>query len=537
MLLLLLLTFSVLQSFALTDSLRVYSDEHPLVYVDDSHQWPFSFINDEGQPDGFCVDLVRMLMNELHIPYVVRLKSAQDVLEDMKEGEGDFTFGLSTGVGEKSWFYGRHPITLLTQSVVTPQGKPVAIKSFRDLNKAGEDVTVADRSLCHRLMQDYGWDDHALVTHDMQEAIRQVSKRKQGQIVWNTLGLKWLIHYYGISDVELTPVNMPHGEYKLMSGSRQLIQRLDSAYVSLYMADKVVPLQDKWFYPEHLEQDTPRWVWYLTALAILLLLIAVVYILNYRIQNKRVTEASNRLNRRLSLVVETSKVRIWTYDAETGLFAWHNENGQVAYTYTMEEFSHRYSEDDFKHLKDAIYRLVGQQKDAHGHEEEQETLELKAKDVEGGDHELHDFVIVLSVLRRDKSGKPAVIIGIKKDVTERLRLKRLEDERTLRYWSIFYSQDTAVILFDKEGWLEDINPKASEICQRHSDDIIKEHIHLNDFLGTSFTDLSTADKCRGTLTISQTPVEYQLKTVFNDNGELLGIFAFFRETTNDKKSE
>ena len=118
-----------------------------------------------------------------------------------------------------------------------------------------------------------------------------------------------------------------------------------------------------------------------------------------------------------------------------------------------------------------------------------------------------------------------------------MRLKRLEDERTLRYWSIFYSQDAAIIYFGKDGYLQNINPKASEICQRHSDDMIDEHIHINDFFKTSFTDLSTVDKYQGVQKVYQANIEYQLKTVFNDEGELLGIFAFCREATNNPKSE
>ena len=109
-------------------------------------------------------------------------------------------------------------------------------------------------------------------------------------------------------------------------------------------------------------------------------------------------------------------MRIWTYDVNDQLFSWRDENGRVAYTYTLEEFSKRYSQDDFIHLKDALDRLISQHKDAKGHEEEQVTLELKAKDMEDGDNEVRNFLVVVSVLRRDEHGKPSVLIGTKKPV-------------------------------------------------------------------------------------------------------------------------
>ena len=100
-------------------------------------------------------------------------------------------------------------------------------------------------------------------------------------------------HYYNIDNVVLTPVDMPHGSYRFMSNDQHLLDLLDDAYAKLYMAGKITPLQEKWFYPEHQESETLRWVWYLTAMAGLLLLIAILYILSNWIQNRRITVASN----------------------------------------------------------------------------------------------------------------------------------------------------------------------------------------------------------------------------------------------------
>ena len=36
-----------------TDSLRVYTEENPLVYEDVWDLWPYSFLNDNGEPDLF----------------------------------------------------------------------------------------------------------------------------------------------------------------------------------------------------------------------------------------------------------------------------------------------------------------------------------------------------------------------------------------------------------------------------------------------------------------------------------------------------
>lgn len=513
---------------AQADSTRVYTQEHPLVYEDAYDLWPYSFLNEKGLPDGYNIDLIGLLMDKLNIPYIIKLKPQQEAFQDLKSGVSDLTLGLAAGFHDEYGRYGRNAITLFTQSVATPKSSPVAIKTFRDLSKPDVKVIVNDSSLCYHLMLDYDWDEHIIVSNDIKEAIQQVNDKEEGQIVWNTLSLKWLIQHYHLNNLQLTPVNMPHGDYKFMSNDQQLLDLLDKAYSDLYLDDKITPLQDKWFYPEREEPTTPDWEWYFTWLAVVFLAIAIIYTVIYMLQNRRVSAANTKLNRRLALIMETSKVRIWTYDVKEHTFAWHNDNGQIACTYTKEEFAQRYSDDDFDRLKEALDRLISQHKDARGHEEEEIKLELKAKDVEGGDNELHDFIVVVSVLERDKSGKPSLIIGTKKDVTEQHRIKQREDERTLRYWSIFYSQDTAIFYFNKDGYIQDANLKACEICHCNSDDLIKEHVHINDFFHTKLSDFRHTSGYHAIRKFEETRVECQMKPVFNDEDVLLGIFVFCR---------
>ena len=122
--------------------------------------------------------------------------------------------------------------------------------------------------------------------------IQQVSAREEGQIVWNTLTLKWLIHRYLIDNLQLTPVNMPHGEYKFISNDQELLDLLDEELTKLNVAEELKPLQDKWFYPEHLQKETPEWVYYVSAAAALLLLIMLVYTISYRMQSYRLNKAN-----------------------------------------------------------------------------------------------------------------------------------------------------------------------------------------------------------------------------------------------------
>lgn len=96
--------------------------------------WPYAFLNENGEPDGFNVELIRMLLGELKIPYVIKLKEKQDAFEDLRDGKSDLILGLSAGYHDAYGLYGENPVTLFTQSVASPKDRPVEIHSFKDLS-------------------------------------------------------------------------------------------------------------------------------------------------------------------------------------------------------------------------------------------------------------------------------------------------------------------------------------------------------------------------------------------------------------------
>ena len=61
-------------------STKLYTAENPLIYEDACDLWPYSYINDEGQPEGFNIDLIERLLQELNIPYIIRLKASTAVM-------------------------------------------------------------------------------------------------------------------------------------------------------------------------------------------------------------------------------------------------------------------------------------------------------------------------------------------------------------------------------------------------------------------------------------------------------------------------
>lgn len=496
-----------------------------MVYEDVWDLWPYSYLNERGEHEGYNVDLIRLLMKELDIPFEIRMRPAAEAFRDLKDGKSDLMLGLAVGFNDEFGHYSKNAVTLFTQSLVRPKSKPLTILRFHDLSK--EQVIVNDSSLVHHLMVEYGWGKNAKPVEDMREAIQQVSAQEQGQIVWNTLSLKWLMRRYHTDNLELTAVNMQHGQYKFMSNDTHLLDLLDETYARLYAEGRITPLQDKWFYPEREKQSVAPWMWYLIGIAALVVVLLGIYGFTYYIQANRLTRLNRNRNKRLALIMETSHVHIWTYNVYTHQFAWRNEKGQISFEYSMEEFSQRYTPSDFLKLRNALDKVSLQTKD----QEEDITLELKAKDLEEGDTEKRDYYIVLSVLERDKNGRATVILGTKKDVTEERRKQRLSDERTLRYWSIFYTPMVGIVLFDRQGQLQNMNPKACELLQCEMDELMARKANMDTLFHIGTLKPEEVDGFHAVLH-DNACLEYQMMTVYDDAGQLMGVFAICHDLSN-----
>ena len=518
------------------DSIISFSTERPLVYEDAWDLWPYSFLNENGEPVGYNIDLLKLICKRLDIPYVIKLKPTSEALEDLKEGHSDLMMGMDAKFHDDFALYGKSVLNLFTHSVVRQKGSQPKVRTIGDLSKYR--VIVHEGSFSHHLMKDNGWGSNAEGYEDMKDAILKANSDPECEIVWNTMSLKWLIQKYQATNLQLTPIDIPHGEYKFMSNNSHLLQQLDSVYKLLYSEEQLQPIQNKWFYPERTETGIPSWIWKLAVALAVLAVISLLYYLFYRIQEKRVSKDLQKKNARLSLVLNTSNVRFWTYDIPTKTFTWMDKEGKAERNYSILEFSQRYRREDFERLTEAINQLVRQEK-------ENVTLEMSAK-AKGEGGEDREFTIALSVLRRQKSGRPSVIIGTRNDITEERQMQQKAEDAMLRYQAIFNSAMIDMVYYDENGILTDMNQKAGAAFEGGKDAIIAKKITIADVLGEGDVDLQKLEPIHLTQIFKSADderalnkhlrrgllyYELQLMPIYDQNHRLLCIYGTGRNVT------
>ena len=529
-----------LASFAQNHAPRVYTTEDPLVYTGAVDRWPYVFLDNVGEPAGYNVDLLKLMFDELGIPFVIRIKDQTQARKDLQEHRADLMLDMSV-LFDSIIPSSQTIVQLFTNSVASIKRHPVTVRTAEDLSK--EKVYVYKASYVRNFMRRKGWEDNAFPFSDVDAAVIKVSNEGKGVIVWNTLPLEWAIRRNHIENLQLTPISIPVGEYHFVSYDTLLLARLDSIYTILDASGRLAPLQAKWFYPDHKEgTGIPSWIWFFVVVIAIVVVWLIIYNIIYYNREFRVRQQGQERNDRLEMVLHVSRMRVWTYDIATqnftrlsrGATVLDAKNQKTFLRFSSLEFTRRFHSADFDYLYECLRQL------ADG-EYEKKTVPLRVRDDKLSD-ETRDYVISLSVLRR-VNGRPTVIMGVLSDVSDELSIQRRAHERLQRYQTVFNTAMIDMAYYDEKGDVVSMNQRVQETFGITQEDAIRQHIGLKIPIGGKEHSLFNGDfnpdtferfhaiqklfRADGSVML----YELQLLPVRDSANHLLGIYGTGRDVT------
>lgn len=522
------------------DSIVVYNDKRPLIYEDAWDLWPYVFLNENGEPDGYNIDLLKMIFKELDIPYEIRLRPTLEAQKDLKDHKSDLMLRMDADFARHNSSYGRTIVQIFTHSLVKPKGQTVNAKNGKELSRYP--VIVHDKSFSHYKLKENGWAKEIIPYEDMKEAIQNVSTENNGIILWNSMSLKWLMTKYHTDNLEIIPFDFPYGEYKFFANDHHLLNQLDSVYSILRANDRLTAIQNKWFYPERQETGIPSWIWDMVKFFTILAVGILVYYTFFKIRERKMTQKINKENQRLSLIMKTSNVMFCTYNVSSQYFTVMDSSGHAERSYSLLEYSHRFDPNDFTNLTDGLRNVI---------EGKSETVTIQLKEYENNLIDSNNYTVTLSVLRRDKHKRPSIIIILKTDTTQDRMRQALIKESMLRYQSLFNSALVDMVYYDADGYISDMNTKALSVIGVDNEEIRRRKISLRDVLGMkdlnidkfeyfyatqlykSPNDNRTLNKVLGK---DRLYYELQVMPIYDKFGNRIGFFGTGRNVTESANS-
>ena len=245
--------------------------------------------------------------------------------------------------------------------------------------------------------------------------------------------------------------------------------------------------------------------------------------------------------KRLSIILQTGKLRLWIYKVGKRRYCNISETGEFSQEYNPIDFAQYYDRDDFERLRSIIF-------DIREGKEESGMIRIKGTPAaEGGQRQ---YEVMLSIVERDDKGNAKTLLGVQRDLTDALNREQEVSQLLMRYHTVFNSALSDMLYYDKDGRLSDINDKA---CSSFSIDdrrgLLLSELRIEDnplFAGINYSDstdsrttaiLSTAELEKYGYTINSALnegkyyYEASINPIRNTDGEAEGFYISGRNVT------
>ncbi len=425
---------------------REYTKNDPLIYEDSWRKWPYAFINDEGEPDGFNVELMRRVLSRLGIPYEIRLRNQEEAHEDLRNDSADVSLGVAADYNAPFGRFGRFTICHFENAILLPKKDSVALITPQDLFNIP--FYVRQNSRAYHYLKAAGLPDSIIHTADNME-IEILERYGEEEIypVWNAMMLRWVANKYHLDDYCVVPVDIPAGEYRFMSGDTMLLAKLDSVCTVMYQKGEIQEMLSRWMSPEK-EKRTNTFT-YIVMLAMVVFVVAMItnYILQ-RLKNYHSEDQLVDLKKQLDLILVSNNIRIWVYYPGTRRYSWMSSNGMTDREYSTYEFSKFFPDEEFNAIHSHVTDIV---------KNDGNICNFKMRCFEQNSQtNIRDIELRIIPMRNDY-GKIYCIFGMQYDITDTKAMLDRKQRMHKRHTTAFNLAMGSIMRFNREGRLKDIN--------------------------------------------------------------------------------
>ena len=433
---------------------REYTQERPLIIVSDWEFPPYEFRNDNGEPDGYNVEVINLVLNKLNIPHQFVMQEWYQATKTFEDHEADLIHALSG-------FYRKYPY-VMTQNMITYYTlKSVRRREQKPLQKISllttDDTLMVkknDYAALSILQQD---PQFTLEYRSPKEALTSIRNGRDSYYVWGELPLKMKMREFGLDSLlVLDDIDIPAGELRIIGYDQELINAIDDTFARLEQSGELQIIHDKWFYPERIHNDSSPIALFVLAGSIIAIIVA--FLLSRLIRN-RVHAASIRssdINSMMSQALKMGNLYVTEYDIENDHF--RNVHGSMLPEggQTSKEMFDRLPQDVREESRRRNNTLITGESDSWSF-----TRRFNL----GNTDQPEWHFIQGNAIPEKENGKTRYIVYSMKDITHEIEEERFNSETGNKYMRMFEANLIAMSFYDKDGILIDLNENMKRLCE------------------------------------------------------------------------
>ena len=513
-----------------------YNSSRPVIMACDWDKPPYEYLNDNGEPAGTNIDVMRAIMKEMNLPIRFVMKDWGNAIKTFERGDADIIMAHTQRYRHDPYTVSQNIINY-NRIVVAMKGDSAANVTLKMLDAEGAVFKPSDYAVKYYISND----SSRAVKVDYQSpktALMGLVVGDNKYFVWGEAPLKWKIKELNIEGLVLSSVDIPVSEIHVIGRDKELIDEIDDHYSRLKQSGVVEEIHNRWVHPERVEDSSLPWIISLVVLA--LLVVAVFYTLSVlarrQVRNnmKNLTDVNNMMIKALHM----GNFYVMEYDIESGLQV--NRYGQLLPEggMTHEEFLERIHPDERMDFTKKV-RLMIERRSRH---------ELLRKRWNAGTAEAPRWLTLdgHAMVETDSFGKPRYIINAVHDITKGLMEEHTSFELGRKYEQLFNIPTLAMAFYDKDGRLIGLNEHMREICGFSSADNkhFWESSRLFDlplFIGSyNPADRHDLHACQHMLYPDQgidRYLEFHVCPIFDAEGEVANYFASCTDVTDIRLSD
>ena len=429
-----------------------YTEDQPLVIVSDWEFPPYEFRNDKGEPDGYNIEVLNIILDRLKIPHRYIMQEWYLATETFERREADLIFALSFNYMKRPYVMTRNLLHFYRiVAVRRPEEKPLT-----RINSMGVKDTLIMKANDYAPIRILMTDPNPAFTieyHSPKEALSGVQRGTYHYFLWGEIPIQRKLKEFGLDNLVTDITDIPPGELRLIGYDKDLIDAIDDEYARLEQAGQLEKIYDKWFHPEREHNDTSTLPIYIIAGAIIVGLISLLLSRLIRIRVQKAIDKSKDINNMMTQALSMGNYYVIEHDLKNHHA--HNVYGNLLPPegLTIEEFIERILPEQRNEFRDTMRELTKDKKSA----------ELK-RQWNAGTPEKPDWRYLHgnSIVEME-NGKPRYIVNSVKDVTHDIMEERNAREAGERYITIFKTSLIAMSFYDANQCFIDANDQMRKI--------------------------------------------------------------------------
>ncbi|WP_372808348.1 transporter substrate-binding domain-containing protein [Pontiella sp.] len=440
-----------------------------LVFCDDFDFPPYSFIDENGQPAGFNIELLQAIAQETGLDIAFRLDAWSEVRRQMEAGEIDITCMLYEQQ-RTGWVDYTLPHATMYWTVFGRNDSP-PYRSIEDLK--GVRVSVQSGDSLQDFAREQGLGMPLSPTQTLDEALRRLAEgRVDFALGYHQPGLH-CINRNGWEHLRVAEPRLIRKDYCLVvqKNNPELLNLLNDGLMQLKANGEYRRIYNKWMGPLKSAIDWALIRRYLLTGAAVLLLLAGgtgLWIFSLRQQVRKKTAALGKSEERFEIAVDAANIGVWDRDLVGGRLIW-DERMYAIYGIGEGDFG-----GDFAAWQACVHP---------------DDLERASAEVAAAETGAKPFDTLFRIIRPDgevrhvracakviygRDGTPLRMTGTNQDITEQI-------ENEARYKMLFSSMQSGVAIYrpvenNRDFVFVDMNPAGLKYCRIRREQLLDRNV-------------------------------------------------------------